>query len=143
MNITTDGTGPDEDRVQAAFDKIMALKDDLEGRVFNSLTPEQVLVCVAASIYGKAFLETLAKRHADGIADLVRKRFRKNGKTPEVHIGVDNGEAATIVVTGDLPDEARLALLDLDVTSEELRGKLLCWDSATSAWLSVQGEGVD
>ena len=33
-----------------------------------------------------------------------------------------------MVVTDDLPDEARLALLDLDVTADDLRGKLLRWD---------------
>ena len=59
----------------------MALKDDFEGRV-NSVTPEQVLVYAAASIYGKAFLEALAKRHADGIADQVRKRFRTAVSSP-------------------------------------------------------------
>jgi hypothetical protein len=34
----------------------------------------------------------------------------------------------------DTPDEARLALLDLDVTAEELSGKVLRWDSSASAW---------
>ena len=68
------------------------------------------------------------------LADLVRKRFRKNGTTTECQIGVDGGAAATIVVTADTPDEARLALLDLDVTADEVRGKLLRWDSSASAW---------
>ena len=45
-------------------------------------------------------------------------------------IGLDDGSAADVIITGDLPDEARLALLDLDVTADELRGKTLRWDDA-------------
>jgi hypothetical protein len=36
---------------------------------------------------------------------------------------------AVIAVAEDTPDEARLALLDLDVTADELRGRLLRWEA--------------
>ena len=55
----------------------------------------------------------------------MRTRFRKNGKANEFVIGVEDNSAATVIVTADLPDEARLALPDLDVTGEEMHGKLL------------------
>lgn len=48
-------------------------------------------------------------------------------------LALDEGSAA-IVITSDTPDEARLALLDLDVTAEELRGKVLRWDEKARAW---------
>lgn len=48
---------------------------------------------------------------------------------------------ALVVVTDDLPDEARLALLDLDVTAPELRGKLLRWDEAAGEWRPPQRGG--
>jgi hypothetical protein len=52
----------------------------------------------------------------------------------EIFIGLDGGATAIIVVTEDTPDEARLALLDLDVTAPELRGKLLRWDETAGEW---------
>jgi len=122
---------------ELTVDELMALKDEFEARgvwVYNSITPEQLALVAAVSIYSKAFLEALAKRHADAVADLVRKRFRKNGKDTELEIGLDGDTAAKIVVTADTPDEARLALLDLDVTADDLRGKLLRWDGSASAW---------
>jgi hypothetical protein len=100
-----------------------------------------VLEATAVAIYSKAFLETLGKRTADGVADspkrvgdLVRRRIRRKGEIVERHISTGDERAAIIVVTDDLPDEARLALLDLDVTDEAVRGKLLRWDSNASAW---------
>lgn len=96
--------------------------------------PEQLALFTAVAVYSKAFLEALAKRHADGLADLVRKRLRENYKNTEAEIGLDGDAAAKIVVTADIPDEARLALLDLDVTADELRGKLLRWDDSALAW---------
>jgi len=83
------------------------------------------------AIYSKAFLETLAKHNADGLAEAVRTRFRKNEKAPELLVGPGDDAAATLVVTSDTPDEARLALLDLDVTAQDVRGQLLRWDTAT------------
>jgi hypothetical protein len=101
--------------------------------VIGCVTAEEVALVAAASIYSKAFLETLAKRHADGLADLVRTRIRK-AKNAEAEIGLAGDAAAKIVVTEDTPDEARLVLLDLDVTDDAVRGKVLRWDSSASAW---------
>ena len=98
------------------------------------ITPEMYALGTALGIYSKAFVEALAKRHADGLANMLRGRFRKNGETSEAEIGLFGGGSATIAITADTPDEARLALLDLDVTADELRGKLLRWDSSASAW---------
>ena len=98
------------------------------------LTAEKIALVTAAVIYSKAFLEALAKRHADAVADLLHRRVRRNGKETEAEIGLDGDATANIVVTAGTPDEARLALLDLDVTADEVRGKLLRWDSSVSAW---------
>ncbi|MGH3220095.1 MAG: hypothetical protein ACRDPY_15550 [Streptosporangiaceae bacterium] len=99
-----------------------------------SFAADQLAELTAVAIFSKAFLETLGKRAGDGLADLVSTPIRKNGTSTETGIGVDDGSTATIVVSADTPDEARLALLDLDVTADELRGKLLRWDSSASAW---------
>ena len=91
--------------------------------------------------FSAAFMQALGQRAADGAArlpkrvgDVVRTRVRRKGKPDEYHIGVDDGSAAVIAITEDTPDEARLALLDLDVMADELRGKTLRWDSSASAW---------
>ena len=131
---------PDEDRSQAAYNEISALyneftRSETERYGITQRSPWVDLALIAAaSIYSKAFLEALAKRHADGISDELNKRFRSKGLTTEFQVSVDGDASATVVVTRDLPDEARLALLDLDVTADELRGKVLRWDRATSAW---------
>lgn len=99
-----------------------------------SVSVEAALL-VAISVYSKAFLEAMAKRHADGFADLARTLFRRRkDRSPEARIGLDDDAAAAVIVTSDLPDEARLALLDLDVTAPELRGKELRWDTAEGEW---------
>jgi len=104
-------------------------------------SPELLALVGATALYAKAFLETLAKRHADALEDLVETRIRRKGKPDEYRIGVDDGSAATIAITEDTPDEARLALLDLDVTADEVRGKLLRWDSSAAAWRPDPADG--
>jgi hypothetical protein len=113
------------------------------------LMPETVALAAAAAIYSKAFLETLGKRTGEGVAnlpkgvsELIRRRIRNRGR-PEYHIGVPGRATAIVVVTEDLPDEARLALLDLDVTADALRGKLLRWDSTAASWLPPEADESD
>jgi hypothetical protein len=133
----------DRPLTEMTVDELMAIKAEFAKhgvRVYNSLPPEVWVFLGLAAIYSKAFLEALARRHADALADLVRTRFRKNGKTTELSISVDGGASAVVVVTGDLPDEARLALLDLDLMADEMRGKELRWDDDTSAWRPDPGQ---
>jgi hypothetical protein len=103
-------------------------------RVCNSASPELLMLLAGTAIYSKAFLETLAKHNAEGLIEAVRSRFRKNGKATELLVGLGDGQAATLVITSDTPGEARLAVLDLDVTAEDVRGQLLRWDSEAETW---------
>lgn len=77
---------------------------------------------------------TGGSNNADWLSDAVRTRYRKSSKGREALIGADNVAAATLVITSDTPDEARLALLDLDVTADDLRGRNLRWDSQSKTW---------
>ncbi|WP_225728779.1 MULTISPECIES: hypothetical protein [unclassified Nocardia] len=99
-----------------------------------------------ATIFGKAFLEALAKRTAESVAGMpgkLRQRwFRRptqNTGTDELSTVIDIGDAnsAAILVTADLPDEARLALLDLDPTAPSLHGKVLGWNVELQQWAPV------
>jgi hypothetical protein len=127
--VSSGGAEPHEDQV--ASDELAALWAILLPYSFD---PEVYALGTALAIYSKAFVEALAKRHADGLTDRLRTRFRRDTEDTEAEIGLDDGASATVVVTGDLPDEARLALLDLDVTADVVRGKLLRWDGSASAW---------
>jgi hypothetical protein len=138
----------DRPLTELTVDELMALKDEFEKRrvrVYNSwrlltLTPESWPLVVAAAIYAKTFVETLAKRHADALEDLVETHLRRIGNKTEAEIGLDGDAAAKIAITEDTPDEARLALLDLDVTDDAVRGKVLRWDSSASAWCPANDE---
>jgi hypothetical protein len=110
----------DRPLTELTVDELMELKAEFEARgipVCNSASPELLMLLAATAIYSKAFLETLAKHHAEGLIEAVRSRFRKNGKATELLVGPGDGEAATLVITSDTLDEARLAVLDLDVTA--------------------------
>lgn len=123
---------------ELSVDELMALKDAYAARgirIYNSVPWEVVGPLLAAVIiYSKAFLETLAKHHAEALIDAVQTRIRKNGQTRELLVGPEDGSAAILVITPTTPDEARLAVLDLDVTTEELRGRLVHWDEKAAAW---------
>ena len=71
------------------------------------------------------------------------RQVRKKGKPDEAVIGFKGKEAAMIVVTHDLPDEARLALIDLDFSAEAVRGRVLRWDAEAAAWLPDDQEHQD
>jgi hypothetical protein len=53
-------------------------------------------------------------------------------------LDIENVNAAAILITADLPDEARLALLDLDPTEPALHGKVLGWDAGSQQWVTVE-----
>jgi hypothetical protein len=136
-----DDLGADTAVAQATIvqgDGSIQIPDEVPG--FTHLDLAETVVAVSAlTIFCKAFLEALGKRAGDGLVDLVRTHVQRKGKPEEYHIGVDDGSAATIAITEDTPDEARLALLDLDVTADDLRGKVLRWDRSASAWLPADG----
>jgi hypothetical protein len=108
---------------------------------YNHFDPEVIALAAAAAIFSKAFMETLGHRAGDGAANLPKqvrdlaRSFHRNRGAGEIRIRVEGQATAIVVVTADLPDGARLALLDLDVTTEELRGKPLRWNTLKAAWL--------
>lgn len=122
---------------ELSVDELMALKDAYAARgirIVNGLQPADVVFVAAATSYVTMFTQTLAKHHAEALIEAVRAHFRRKGKTLELVVGTGDDAAAALVVTGDLPDEAKLAMLDVDVTSDELRGKVLRWDQKAIAW---------
>jgi len=139
---------PDEDVTLAVLGgvlRLMDLEDEAEGRLplrahlnarYWQLSTADLLAGYVAVEFAKGYIDALAGRAADASLGLVQHvRFRRNRRTGEMRAGVDGGGASTVVITDDLPDEARLALLDLDITADGMRGKELGWDPDAGAWL--------
>jgi hypothetical protein len=127
----------DRPLTELSVDELMALKDahaERGIRIYNGLPPTEVLLVAAAASYLTVFTQTLAKHNAEALVDAVRTRFRRKGKTLELLVGTGDDAAAAFIVTGDLSDDAKLAMLDVDVTSDELRGKFLRWNDEAMAW---------
>lgn len=139
-------TGLDRPFTEMTVDELMALKAEFEARgiaIYNGATTDALILAAMIAPYTKAFLETLGKNNADALSGAVRARIRKRRKARELLVGTGGDAAATLVITSNTPDEARLALLDLDVTAEDLRGKRLSWDAETGRWqpCGETGEG--
>jgi hypothetical protein len=126
-----------------SVDQLMALKDVFETQgtgIANGLPPADVVLIAAATSYATVFTQTLAKHHAEALIEAVQTRFRRKDKTLELVVGTGDDVAAAFIVTRDLSDEAKLAMLDVDVTSDELRGKFLRWDDKALAWRADSAE---
>jgi hypothetical protein len=127
-------------------DELMAINDAHARRARRLTTrrledvPIEVVLIAAAANYVTVFMQTLAKHNAEALIEAVRTRFRGKGKGLEIVVGTEDDAAATLVITSNLPDEARLALLDLDVTAEEVRGKILRWDSDAKVWRAYSAD---
>ena len=102
-----------------------------------------VALAVGSTTLG-AFVQAIAaelgKRTVEGVPKTIRvvvryaKRFwRKKLVSAEVKTEVGD-ITATLIVTSDLPDEARLALLDLDFSDPGLNGKTLSWNIQAGVW---------
>lgn len=141
--------GPKLDRPFPEFSPDMPAPmepEDWPAPCASPIDPETMMLAFVAGNFSSAFIQALGQQAAHSFANLSKtkikkltawlqpKRVRRKGQPDEYHIGLKDGATATIVVTEDTPDEARLALLDLDVTAPELRGKELRWDEATGAW---------
>ncbi len=129
----------DRPLTELTVDELMALKDEYEARgirIYNSLPPEVWVPLGAASLYAhfyfKSFMETLGKRHAEAVTDPAR--IRKKDKKTEAKVGLPGSETPMVLLAEGMSEEAWLALLDLDETVDELRGKMLRWDSTASVW---------
>lgn len=129
---------------ELSVDELMAMKAAYAARgirIVNSASPEQVVLAFIAGNFCSAYIQALAQRAESRVAnlpkqvsDLVRKRIKRKGQPEEIHISAGDEATATIALTASTPDEAWLALLDLDVTGEDMRGKVLRWDNDAMTW---------
>ena len=143
MNEDSPDTVLDDDELNAllerpftelSVDELMAMKAAYAARgiqIYNSASIEQLVLVYLAGNLGPPFLQTLSQRAANSVADwskqvtnAVRKHVKRKGCP---------GDTPLIELPDNMTDEAWLALFEM-VNANELRGKVLRWDSSASAW---------
>jgi len=135
------------DRLAADLRDSSRYLSDLYSRLINasaSFTMAETLV-TAATIgpFITAFCTELGKRLGGSVADwAARMKLRPRGNDPDQSDLLVEFDGAVILIelNKDLPDEARLALLDLDVEASAVRGHRLAWDRTAQRWVSADLE---
>ena len=114
----------------------------------NIMTGGQVNVvemAVAAGTLGpfvSAFCTELGKRFGGTVADWVshvRLLRRRDSSKAELLLKLDD-DVTVVELEEELSDEARLALLELDIRAQAVRGRRLRWDAAAGTWVPVEGK---
>ena len=85
-----------------------------------------------------AFCTELGKRLGGAAADRVSQvHLRRKRRDPtKADLFVEFDDSVTVLELEEgLPDEAKLALLDLDMNAESIRGQRLRWNVEEQAWL--------
>ncbi|MFD7292329.1 hypothetical protein ACFV9W_03495 [Streptomyces sp. NPDC059897] len=95
---------------------------------------------IALKVLGP-FIETFATKLGEQLGESVGRAlgrirlFRPAGGRRFLGVRVPASQVLTRVeLPEDLTEEARLALIDLDPTVEEVRGRLLRWDETSKTW---------
>lgn len=100
---------------------------------------EYIAAAVTLGPMVTALSKELGRRLGGSAADWLAKIHLGPGKSdPEYAedlVVKTDGRATVFEVSDDLSDEARLALIDIDMTNTEIRGHRLRWDG--HQWLSV------
>jgi hypothetical protein len=108
---------------------------------------ETAEVVIAASTLGPfvtAFCTELGRRFGGTVADWAGRvrlsRRRHDPAAADLIIDADN-VVTVLELEEELSDEARLALLDLDIKADAVRGHRLAWNTETQAWMASDIQG--
>ncbi|MFJ7496753.1 hypothetical protein ACIQZB_37465 [Streptomyces sp. NPDC097727] len=116
----------------------------------EGISYETVLIAATISPFVTAFATKLGERLGTTVKIQRmpwRQRRRRRRRGAELVVARSFHRAITIEMGAGLSDEARLALIDLDVERPELWGHFLRWDEEAMAWIPVpntpDGEGAN
>lgn len=90
-----------------------------------------------------AFCAELGKRFGGTASEWIsRIRLRRReGASSPTELTIQTDSAMTVLEIGDyLTDEAKLAMLDLDIEDTAIRGHRLAWNQKKGAWLPVDAD---
>jgi hypothetical protein len=97
----------------------------------GSSTLSAFVQSIAAELGRRTVESTSKKVHV--FVTSIHRRWRK--ELVKVEITTEAQEVTTVLeFTNNLPDEARVALLDLDFTNPDLNGKKLHWNAKKGVW---------
>jgi hypothetical protein len=106
----------------------------------NVVVGEAVVLAGTLGPFLTAFSTELGRRFGGTVADWasrIRLR-RRRGEPTEVGLTItDDGAVTVLELDEGLSDEARLALIDLDIKADGVRGHRLKWDTQATAWTSA------
>lgn len=137
MSERSDDAGPSGSKSGGAGFNIQG-----SAEVVNNISgPEIVIAATTIGPFVTAFCTELGKRFGGTVADWtsrVQLRPSRGGGSAKVELAVTVDNAmAVLEIEESLPDEARLALLDLDDTG--LLGHRLIWSAEAGKWVPLRG----
>lgn len=103
----------------------------------------EVILGGALAPFAAAFCTELGRRFGGSTADWIsRVRLRRRPHNPAAtDLLIEAGGSVTALEVGDdLTEDAKLALLDLDIEDPEVRGHRMIWNTQLSAWVAVDIE---
>jgi hypothetical protein len=108
------------------------------GVVADSATAETLVLATTLGPFVTAFSAELGKRLGGSTAEwAARMRLRKHQETTaDLVVSGPDEYPTTIELLEDFPDDARLALLDLDITNDEVRGHRIKWNRQRGTWVT-------
>jgi hypothetical protein len=109
---------------------------------------EEILVGFLAVKFLGPFLEAFAGKLGEQFGEsavraLGRIRVTRRRDTDSRNLEIDDpntGSPTVLVLPEDFTEEAQLALIELDVAAEEVRGTTLRWNPDTAAWEAAEDD---
>jgi hypothetical protein len=85
--------------------------------------------------FAEAFASKLGERLGESVAAAASKvRLFRHGDEPRELVVKQGSTETTVIIPENMSDDARLALIDLDVTLDRFHGQTLYWDAGGGAW---------
>lgn len=126
-------------RIRKEFVEPTALANERSNHIIDELA---IAAAVAVGPFVTAFCTELGRRFGGTSADWaarVRTRRAKPGSVAAQIEVAAFGKVTILEIIDPLTDEAKLALLDLNIQDTAICGQILRWNAGTGAWEVVGG----
>ena len=107
---------------------------------YGAVPPWETVTAVVAATAVVPYVEALAADLAKRTTEMLTfdGRLRRRGdriRAAELRVSSTSRKVQTVIfLTGELSDEAHLALMDLDLSDDRYQGKTIYWNAETSTW---------
>jgi hypothetical protein len=95
--------------------------------------------------FAEAFASKLGERTGESVASAVSKirLFRRRRPSRDEFVIRHSNASTFVVLPAAMTDDARLALIDLDLTQAGIIGKILHWDAVSATWRPFDNGNAD